>query len=691
MHWKCDRVLWMVALFVLVSVRSAVANEIGVEARVSRVKDGNTFIARTEHGDTRIYELLAAVAPLKRLGQPGWKDAEDRLRELIEGKSIRLRAHTIGGQNYAIVDQDEGNLNQRMIKEGHAWLQPKHIRGGPYAVAEGRLALALQHAKRAREGIWAAAVPPIEPWRYEDVLRQEAVRQLKARGPAWSIAPQTTGALVVVRDMILFSDKLDRVAHSIDMNPPGVLDYAIQKSKFNAGLNRHGSLMWWFDPVTRAETYAIPALGGEVLIGSRLGKYEPYMSGKIEGDSYQAFALKNYGLFSQSEPWLKQCAESKGGLDVELSELTSFIFRQDIALAARGSVDGLPFDRLPFTKGDGVVSDALQSTGMLIQQFVPGFTKSSVFAAGTELLPPDGARVSLAAAVDKASVAAKWPQSMTTSQDTLFQPLPDLSPGLVLALCSCDSWNEALKDLFDDEVGPPIEFADLRGLTLMLYPYLEPKSDNLLAGFRADIHVENAGQSFQVLTSFLQATFRKANGAGQPKFELAEVDLDGRPVLEITITNDKKANLPEPMKLCIAVIGDSRIIVQGGALKQLQIALTNPEGRTRLVESARIQPTLALLGNDPQQVLLLDIPNVGRLVTQVLSKLSPNGNNFLTPMFDFGNPEKIPPLGASGHFDPSAIEVRVAAPTGTLKYLAESGIGSRIQLIPQLLMGAARR
>lgn len=87
-----------------------------VHATVSRVEDGDSFIAKTESNVTKVFHLLAAVAPSQDLYQPGWKSSQQQLEKLIGGQTIRLRMQTVGDHEYAIVNHRGESINLKMIE-----------------------------------------------------------------------------------------------------------------------------------------------------------------------------------------------------------------------------------------------------------------------------------------------------------------------------------------------------------------------------------------------------------------------------------------------------------------------------------------------------------------------------------------------------------------------------------------------
>jgi hypothetical protein len=372
-------------------------------------------------------------------------------------------------------------------------------------------------------------------------------------------------------------------------------------------------------------------------------------------------------MFSQNRQWLQACEQSPGGFDKELPELNSFLASQDIALAVRDDISALPFDDLPFSKGNYVVSQSLTSIARIVSSVFPGVTGSKSFAAGTELFPPAGARASIVAAVDEGSEAANWPATMTLSRELLLADVPDLSPAVVMALASCRPWNEALISLWENEVDQPIRLRDFRGITLMLHPYVKIDEDDPLAFFRIWVHVDAAGESFAQLKHFLQAKPLDQREPPLP-FELKVEDLDGREVLVLSAIVPPRLPLPKDLTFCITTSDDRRLLIQGGGVEQLRRTITNADHATLIRDSKSVETALKLVPDDAQQLILVDTRQCTRLAAAIINQLN---SNAVPPAPEDGEIDSVP-LAISGRFAAESITFSAAAPTESLKQMVSS-------------------
>lgn len=123
------------------------------------VMDGDTF----KSGDTRV-RLWGIDAPEK--GQPYADKARARLKELIEGKAVRLewKDRDQYSREVAIVYAGSTNINLQMVKEGLAW----HY---AYFAPDARdLAAAEKAARKKRKGLWADD-EPVNPYEFRKLSR----------------------------------------------------------------------------------------------------------------------------------------------------------------------------------------------------------------------------------------------------------------------------------------------------------------------------------------------------------------------------------------------------------------------------------------------------------------------------------------------------------------------------------------
>lgn len=125
------------------------------------VQDGDTF--KLPDNKTRV-RLWGIDAPEK--GQPYADESRARLKELCEGKAVRLEIKDTDqyGRKVAVVWMGKKNINLQMVKEGLAW----HY---AYFAPDARdLAAAEEAARKARKGLWKDK-NPINPYDFRKASR----------------------------------------------------------------------------------------------------------------------------------------------------------------------------------------------------------------------------------------------------------------------------------------------------------------------------------------------------------------------------------------------------------------------------------------------------------------------------------------------------------------------------------------
>ena len=129
------------------------------EVLCERVLDGDTF----KSGETRV-RLWGIDAPEK--GQPYADEARDRLKKLIEGKTVRLewKDRDQHAREVAIVYAGSTNINLQMVKDGLAW----HYEY--FAPDAEDLAAAEKAARKKRKGLWADD-EPVNPYEFRKLSR----------------------------------------------------------------------------------------------------------------------------------------------------------------------------------------------------------------------------------------------------------------------------------------------------------------------------------------------------------------------------------------------------------------------------------------------------------------------------------------------------------------------------------------
>ena len=137
------------------------AESAGDEVICHYVQDGDTF--NLPDNATRV-RLWGIDAPEK--GQAYADEARDRLKELCEGKAVRLEIKDTDryGRKTAIVWKGKTNINLQMVKEGLAW----HY--AYYAPDAKDLAAAEKAARKARKGLWKDK-NPVKPYDFRKQSR----------------------------------------------------------------------------------------------------------------------------------------------------------------------------------------------------------------------------------------------------------------------------------------------------------------------------------------------------------------------------------------------------------------------------------------------------------------------------------------------------------------------------------------
>lgn len=125
--------------------------------KVTKVFDGDTVEVQGEDLEFRI-RMVAIDAPetggSKNKGQPYSQKAKQVLRQLIQGKQVRLKQYGTGGYNRILAEifSQGSNVNLIMVRQGLAEVYrgkfPKNLDPAPYRNAEA-------DARRRRSGIWS--------------------------------------------------------------------------------------------------------------------------------------------------------------------------------------------------------------------------------------------------------------------------------------------------------------------------------------------------------------------------------------------------------------------------------------------------------------------------------------------------------------------------------------------------------
>lgn len=149
-------------------------------AKVLKVNDGDSISVELASGKARV-RLSAIDTP--EYDQPYGSQASAALKSMLpEGSSVELEVETQDSFNrivatvFLVVNSNRTNLNEAMLRDGHAWAYRRYMKDPKYCDIE-------QEARARKAGLWAQPVndwvyPP--EWRY---LKDGDIRLLPAPYP----------------------------------------------------------------------------------------------------------------------------------------------------------------------------------------------------------------------------------------------------------------------------------------------------------------------------------------------------------------------------------------------------------------------------------------------------------------------------------------------------------------------------
>ena len=158
------------AFLVLLLVNTALGQDSVVRGRCVGCHDGDSLTLLTpQHSQIKV-RLAFLDAP--ELGQPFGYRAKQAMSNLVFGKKIVVRLHTIDqyGRLVAVVFVDGLDVGLQMLRQGLAW---RYARYRPEATADIQASYrqAETEAREQRRGLWSDP-GPIEPWLYRRAARQ---------------------------------------------------------------------------------------------------------------------------------------------------------------------------------------------------------------------------------------------------------------------------------------------------------------------------------------------------------------------------------------------------------------------------------------------------------------------------------------------------------------------------------------
>jgi micrococcal nuclease len=164
------------SLSILFAVSLCFAAETWVKGIAHGIIDGDTFNMKIDGQIIKI-RVYGIEAPEKK--QPYGKEAGEALRNLIDGKEIRLRM--IGDTTFGRpVGEpwlgDSLNVSLWMVKNGHSWWWPKK-----YSKKDIKLKEAEEEARVKKLGLWASD-DAVAPWDFKAKEKKTGKRKGKRAG-----------------------------------------------------------------------------------------------------------------------------------------------------------------------------------------------------------------------------------------------------------------------------------------------------------------------------------------------------------------------------------------------------------------------------------------------------------------------------------------------------------------------------
>lgn len=146
---------------------SASLDEPVLAARVLRVIDGDSIDAQLSSGPV-VVRFNGIDAP--EHDQPGGAEAASALRRRLRDRDVSLQVVTQDRYErlVAVVYLGNEDVNQWLVRQGHAWAYRAYLRDPQYCVAEGE-------AREARRGLWGLrGGVPLAPWEWREAKRGQS-------------------------------------------------------------------------------------------------------------------------------------------------------------------------------------------------------------------------------------------------------------------------------------------------------------------------------------------------------------------------------------------------------------------------------------------------------------------------------------------------------------------------------------
>jgi endonuclease YncB( thermonuclease family) len=135
-----------------------------LQGKVTRVKDGDTFVMRDSNGELHTIRLHGVDTPESR--QQHGRAATQFLSQRINGRVVGVQTSGTDryGRTIGTVFIGGSNINAELVCAGHGWWYQR------YARSSRKLSACELKARQEKLGLWAEA-DPIAPWEYRKLGR----------------------------------------------------------------------------------------------------------------------------------------------------------------------------------------------------------------------------------------------------------------------------------------------------------------------------------------------------------------------------------------------------------------------------------------------------------------------------------------------------------------------------------------
>jgi endonuclease YncB( thermonuclease family) len=179
--------LTAITLLILL-VSTCLAQEAAIYGRCVAIVDGDTIQVFAPGRPLLRIRLAFCDAP--EMGQAFGYRAKQAMSELVFGKEVELRPHTIDryGRTVAMVFVDGRDVGLELIKAGLAWAYDHYL---PEASPEiqAQYPAAETAARVSRLGLWVDS-NPLPPWEYRKAKREQRV-QARLQPRTYAASPQS--------------------------------------------------------------------------------------------------------------------------------------------------------------------------------------------------------------------------------------------------------------------------------------------------------------------------------------------------------------------------------------------------------------------------------------------------------------------------------------------------------------------